>query len=88
MPKKIETYCEPFVGGGAMLFHLQPHVAYVNDINSELINVYTVIRDYVDDLIEALSNFENSSEVFYEVRSWDRDRNRYSLLSDVQRAAR
>ena len=39
----INEYCEPFAGGGAMLFHLQPATAYVNDINAELINVYRVI---------------------------------------------
>ena len=45
--KRIRTYCEPFVGGGAMLFHLQPDSAYVNDVNPELINLYEVIRDDV-----------------------------------------
>ena len=85
---RINEYCEPFAGGGAFLFYLQPSVAYVNDINSELINVYRVIRDSVDELIAELSHFENSPEVFYEVRSWDRDKNKYNLLSDVHKAAR
>ena len=35
LPKRITTYCEPFVGGGALLFHLQPNTAYINDINPE-----------------------------------------------------
>ena len=35
LPKKITSYCEPFVGGGALLFHLQPNIAYVNDINTD-----------------------------------------------------
>ncbi|MBQ7168970.1 MAG: DNA adenine methylase [Synergistaceae bacterium] len=89
MPKgSIKSYCEPFVGGGAMLFHLQPDVAYVNDINSELINVYSVIMRDVDGLILELSHFENTREIFYDVRSWDRDKFRYSSLSDIQKAAR
>ena len=89
MPKgKIKSYCEPFIGGGALLFHLQPDTAYVNDINSELINVYMTVKDSVDDLIAELSRFENTPEMFYEVRSWDRDRIRYCMLSDTQRAAR
>ena len=89
MPKgKIKSYCEPFIGGGALLFHLQPDTAYVNDINSELINVYRAVKDSVDDLIAELSGFENTPEMFYEVRSWDRDRIIYSTLSDTQRAAR
>ena len=89
MPEgSIKSYCEPFVGGGAMLFHLQPSIAYVNDINSELINVYSVIKNSVDELIIELSRFENTQEIFYEVRSWDRDKFRYSSLSDIQKAAR
>lgn len=86
--EKINSYCEPFIGGGAMLFHLQPKTAYINDINSELINVYRVIKDSLDDLIQELSRFENKPEIFYEVRSWDRDKFKYSMLSDIQKAAR
>ena len=84
----FRKYCEPFVGGGALLFHLQPDVAYVNDINSELVNVYRVIRDSVDELIAELAGFENTPEVFYEVRSWDRDNISYSARTAIQKAAR
>lgn len=88
LPKRITTYCEPFVGGGALLFHLQPNTAYINDINHELIRVYTVIKENVDGLIEELEKFENTVEQFYAVRDWDRDRNCYATRSDVQKAAR
>lgn len=88
LPKTISKYCEPFVGGGAMLFDLQPKKALVNDINSDLILVYTVIRDSVDELIQRLEQFENTSEMFYSVRDWDRDLEKYEALSDVERAAR
>ena len=89
MPEgRIKSYCEPFVGGGAMLFHIQPNVAYVNDVNSELINVYSVIKHNVDELIIELSHFENEPEIFYEVRGWDRDKIKYSSLTDIQKAAR
>ena len=49
---KHSTYYEPFLGGGAVLFELQPSKAVVNDINGELINVYNVIKNNLDDLIE------------------------------------
>lgn len=88
LPKKITTYCEPFVGGGALLFHLQPKTAYINDINPELIRVYTVIKENVDELIEELEKFENTAEQFYAVRDWDRNKEYYSTLTDVQKAAR
>lgn len=88
LPSKITTYYEPFVGGGALLFHLQPNVAYVNDINPDLIRVYTVIKENVEALIAELEKFENTAEYFYSVRDWDRDKAQYSALTDVQKAAR
>ena len=36
----FKTYCEPFIGGGALLFCRQPSQAIANDINFELINMY------------------------------------------------
>jgi DNA adenine methylase len=87
-PKKIKIYCEPFVGGGALLFKLQPETAYINDINSELIRVYKVIKDDVESLISALETFKNEAEFFYAVRDWDRDKEKYAFLTDIQKAAR
>ena len=88
LPKRITTYCEPFVGGGALLFNLQPNTAYINDVNTDLIRVYQVIKDDVDALIRELEGFENKSDSFYAVRDWDRDKEHYNSLSDVQKAAR
>lgn len=87
-PKEIAAYCEPFLGGGAVLFKLQPEVAYINDINSDLMEVYEVIRDNVEELIEALSEHPNEKEHFYQVRDWDRNKEQYRQLSKVQKAAR
>lgn len=88
LPKRITSYCEPFVGGGALLFSLQPNTAYINDINADLICVYTVIRDNVNELIEELKKYKNESAFFYSVRDWDRDKEKYSSLSEIERAAR
>lgn len=87
-PKEITSYCEPFLGGGAVLFKLQPNTAFVNDINSDLIQMYEVIRDDVEGLIAALSEHPNEEEHFYSVRDWDRDSKQYQKLSNVQKAAR
>lgn len=88
LPKRITTYCEPFLGGGAVLFSLQPKNAIVNDLNADLMLVYEVIRDDVELLIAALEQHENTSEHFYSVRDLDRDKDVYHAMSDVERAAR
>lgn len=86
--EKITTYCEPFLGGGAMLFYIQPEVAYINDINSGLMNVYNVIKYYPEALIAELSGYENTAEFYSRIRGLDRDFERFSALSAVQQAAR
>lgn len=86
--KKIATYCEPFVGGGALLFHLQPSCAYINDINRDLIRVYDVIKNDVEALISILQEYRNEEDFFYSLRGLDRDKDKYATLSDVEKAAR
>lgn len=88
IPERFSTYYEPFVGGGAVLFALQPHKAVINDINEELINVYTVIRDNVEELIADLKKHKNEADYFYELRELDRDKEKYRQLSDVEKASR
>lgn len=87
-PKRITSYCEPFLGGGAVLFKLQPGTAVVNDINTDLIQMYEVIRDNVEELICILESHPNEEEHFYFVRDWDRDKEQYNKLSRVEKAGR
>lgn len=90
IPKNHLTYVEPFVGGGAVLFELQPKKAIINDFNSELINVYTIIRDYPEELIKELQFHKenNTSEHFYDVREYDRKPDIFSQMTSIQKAAR
>ncbi|WP_066636056.1 DNA adenine methylase [Desulfolucanica intricata] len=88
IPQKYSTYYEPFFGGGAVLLHLLPTKAVVNDINEELINMYQVIKDNVEALIEDLGRHENSADYFYKIRALDRDNKLYKSLTSVQRASR
>ncbi len=88
LPKRITTYCEPFLGGGAVLFSLQPKTAIVNDLNADLMLVYEVIRDNVELLIVALEKHENTAEYFYRIRDLDRDKTSYLEMSAVERASR
>ena len=61
---QIDTYVEPFVGGGAVFFHIAQNYKsikhfYLFDINQDLINCYNAIRDEVDSLIEDLKSLED-----------------------------
>lgn len=87
MPKSYNRYFEPFIGGGALFFELQPEQAYISDMNEELINLYSVVRDNVYELIKDLSKHEVSKEYFLEIRNIDRTE-QYTELSDVERASR
>jgi len=87
VPKEMTTYFEPFVGGGAVLFHLQPKTAVVNDFNTELINVYRVVKTNVDELIVDLRKHLNEETYFYQIRGLDRTPE-FKFLTDVERASR
>nr|WP_017727746.1 DNA adenine methylase [Halalkalibacterium ligniniphilum] len=87
IPSNFQTYYEPFVGAGAVLFGLQPKNAIINDINSELINTYQVIKNNVDELIEELKKHKNESDYFYEIRNWDRT-DEYAQRTAIQKASR
>lgn len=61
-PSKIEKYCEPFVGGGAVLLDVlencHPKEVLINDINSELVNTYCQVKTNAEALIERLSDMQ------------------------------
>lgn len=85
LPKNIntiETYIEPFIGGGAVMFDIVPklsNIKYViiNDLNFKLTNVYSVIKYNCDKLIDILKQYQEQyisldemgkSEMFYNIR--------------------
>lgn len=83
VPTSYGRYIEPFFGGGAMFFALQPENAVIADSNPELINMYRQVADHVDDVIECLKMYENTSEMFYLVRGQD-----WTKLPKAEAAAR
>lgn len=87
MPANYNRYFEPFIGGGALFFELQPENAYISDMNEELINLYSVVRDNLDGLIEDLEKHEVSKEYFLNIRNIDRTE-MFSKLSIIERASR
>lgn len=88
IPSNYSKYYEPFVGGGAVLFDLQPKKATINDVNEELINLYNVVKNNVEELIEDLAKHENTEEYFYDIRALDRDSDKYKKMSNIERASR
>lgn len=90
-PQTIDSYCEPFVGGGAVFFHLKARFpkmrAALRDNNRELINCYEVVRDRVEELMERLDEhlqqFRSGGEDYYY-----RVREQHTISGPVERAAR
>ena len=77
LPESFGTYYEPFLGGGALLFHIltdkNGQKCSISDLNSDLVLAYTTIRDRVDSLIASLKNHEknyqkDSESYYYSIR--------------------
>ena len=92
VPYEFDTYYEPFIGGGALLFELSPNKAVINDYNTELINVYECIKDAdkYKKMCSELNHHEthHSEEYYYEIRNKDRDKSKFNRMADYKRAAR
>lgn len=86
---EIKRYAEPFIGGGAVFFHIIsnfPEIEeyYISDRNPDLILAYKTIRDFIEELIINLEqlecfylklNIENRNNFFYQIReSYNRER--------------
>lgn len=82
-PKSFNTYYEPFLGGGAVFFHLRPQSAVLTDINPDLINAYCCVRDKVESVILLLQEHQqqHSNEYYYYMRS-------LTPKIEIERAAR
>lgn len=69
VPEKTNRYIEPFIGGGAMFFALQPRAGVIADSNPELVNVYRCVADNVEQVIEHLEKLKNTESFFYKMRA-------------------
>jgi DNA adenine methylase len=67
-PVEYDGYHEPFVGGGAVFFALEPDHGSINDINTRLVSFYEVVREWPEDLIEENRSHEHSDEYYYDAR--------------------
>ena len=92
IPPKFNRYFEPFLGGGAMFFHLisdknMRFTAYLSDINAELITAYKVVKNNVNELIQILKRHEreynrNPSKYYYKLRD------EIKPVTDIDKTAR
>ncbi len=80
---QIRRYYEPFLGSAAVFFHLQPKDALLADVNENLVEIYRVVQNDVEDLVDLLGRYINDEDEFYRVRS-----QRPAELTSVERAAR
>lgn len=93
-PRRFQNYFEPFVGGGAVLFHLMGQrnkgdidftQASITDANIELINTYRTVKNHVNELVDCLQKLkeEHNKETYYKIRAIQP-----GSISEVERAAR
>lgn len=83
IPSNYKKYIEPFIGGGALFFMVDPKKAIISDLNEDLIVTYRAVRDNVDEVIRILEKYKNEENFFYKVRALDT-----KSLSKLERAAR
>lgn len=91
MPEKYNHYYEPFVGGGAVTFGLQPENALINDINKALMNTYKQICNAPEAFLEAVNKLdteigEDGKRYYYSLREHYNDKMMQSEY-DVELAA-
>ncbi len=71
VPNNFNKYIEPFIGGGAMFFSLNPNESIIADSNEELVITYRQVKEAVERVIEHLETFEHNEEFYYNIRSLD-----------------
>lgn len=64
LPKKFNTYYEPFIGGGALLFELAHNNSIISDNNHVLIDTYIAIREHLNELLPLLDNLQTEHNSF------------------------
>ncbi len=85
-PERYRRYYEPFLGGGAMFFRLEPQRAAISDLNDDLMNTYRCVAWHVEAVVRRLRTHQrnHSQEYYYQTRErWNQGR----IRSDVVRAA-
>ena len=97
---EVETYVEPFIGGGALLFHMLENYNFkqihISDINLELVLCYRQLQSSVNDVISSLeklvdefpSTTEERSDYFYKIRDLWNSNLDIESMTDEERSSR
>ena len=67
-PRSYDEYHEPFFGGGAVFFSLEPAAGSINDRNRRLVNFYRVVQEFPDRLVEENRSHDHSDDYYYDAR--------------------
>lgn len=87
MLKKKQTYYEPFLGAGAVLFSVDNRIKKIgNDFNAQLIQTYIAVRDNPNKVISELELHKNVEQHYYKIRNLDREKGFESLSSELKAA--
>lgn len=74
VPNDYHIYLEPFVGGGAVFFGLNPEKAVINDVHKELVDLYQSIKNgFSEEIYSFMKEHPNTEETYYKVRSYDHE---------------
>jgi DNA adenine methylase len=72
LPEQFDIYIEPFIGGGAVYFNINPKKAIINDVHKELIDFYQSIKNgYSNEIYDFMKTHPNNEETYYKVRAYD-----------------
>jgi DNA adenine methylase len=66
---EFETYFEPFAGGAALFFALQPRQAVLSDLNADLINTYRQVKEHTPEITRRLMRLSVDRGTYYRIRA-------------------
>jgi DNA adenine methylase Dam len=80
IPENYDTYLEPFIGGGAVYFHINPNKAVINDVHKELIDFYQSIKNGNSyKIYDFMDKHPNNEETYYKVRAFEFNEYQYPI---------
>lgn len=81
----FKRFVEPFVGGGSVFLNILPKNVWINDINSDLINMYKIVKESPDDLIRKLNDMISEMNTYKPPRGIPRKSRKDKSLEMIRR---